>query len=511
MEDEAADIALLEQHLNKSTQLSTRMTSILHKFDSRLVKLEKSILPLHKSTQSLTRVVDNIDKTLHSIQMLANDRDNVVVEEALILKGCFAQARLAESGAKKLAQLFTKKIAEASSSVVPLVTSLRALPVPSSHPSHPAARDIFKMLEEAQQGYADMRGGWAKRCLEPGTRRIMAAAEKDTGTVDGGRDFGLWVEGMLALAEAEYSVLLELVPLQTPQAIASTYATLTTPLINLLDAGTTRCDNDPVGNRTNWLRAYTSMRAICLRSFPELIADIKTAGQLQVGTSGKPVEIGFGIAPITASTVGFLTKLPAVQDAVIASLKVLGDGNWNMGAASGNMRRIGDPSNEADERAILESFTHDVISHLLTTITTLTKTQKQLALSSIFLINNVSHLRLHLILAPSTPATYLESNFTALVSCLSEDKAQSGLGSNKQGVKEKALRFFDSLEDIIERHRFATVLAEDDEGRERLADDVVKLVVPVFSSFLAKHREKEFSRNIKASPEEVERQLRSCY
>ena len=44
-----------------------------------------------------------------------------------------------------------------------------------------------------------------------------------------------------------------------------------------------------------------SMRAICLRSFPELIADIKAAGQLQVGTSGKPVEINYGVAPITAS------------------------------------------------------------------------------------------------------------------------------------------------------------------------------------------------------------------
>ena len=156
------------------------------------------------------------------------------------------------------------------------------------------------------------------------------------------------------------------------------------------------------------------------------------------------------------------------------------------------------------------------MSNLLTTITTLTKTQRQLALASIFLINNVSHLRLHLLLAPTTPvddlisaqaqsllnatfrsakATYLESNFTALVSCLSEDKAQSGLGSNKQGIKEKALRFFDCLEDIVERHRFAKVLAEDEEGRDRLADDVVKLVVPVFSSFLAKHREKEFSKS----------------
>ena len=139
----------------------------------------------------------------------------------------FLQARLAESGAKKLAQLFTKNIAEASSSAVldpvsylpsppafiptispstitslgPLVTSLRALPIPSSHPSHPAADDILKMLQEAQQGYADMRSGWAKKCLEPGAKRIMASAENEIAGVDSGRDFGLWVEGMLALAE----------------------------------------------------------------------------------------------------------------------------------------------------------------------------------------------------------------------------------------------------------------------------------------------------------------------
>ena len=67
---------------------------------------------------------------------------------------------------------------------------------------------------------------------------------------------------------------------------------------------------------------------------------------------------------------GFLTKLPAVQDAVIASLKVLGDGNWNMGAASGNMRRVGEPSNEADERTILENFTRQYDSTALTCIPT---------------------------------------------------------------------------------------------------------------------------------------------
>lgn len=95
----------------------------------------------------------------------------------------------------------------------------------------------------------------------------------------------------------------------------------------------------------------------------------------------------------------------------------------------------------------------------------------------------------------SAKATYLESNFTALVSCLSEDKAQSGLGSSRQGTKEKALRFFDCLEELVERHRFAKVLEEDADSRAKLADDVAQLVIPVLSSFLAKHREKEFSRS----------------
>lgn len=59
MEDEAADIELLEQHLIKTTSISQRMTSILTSFDSRLVRLEKSILPLHKSNQSLQQLADS--------------------------------------------------------------------------------------------------------------------------------------------------------------------------------------------------------------------------------------------------------------------------------------------------------------------------------------------------------------------------------------------------------------------------------------------------------------------
>lgn len=86
-------------------------------------------------------------------------------------------ARLAEAGVKKMTQLYTKLVAEASSgtppsgsniqpppfasaimrTLDPIVTSLRAMPQPSTHPSHPAAPAILQVLKDAQKGYADVR------------------------------------------------------------------------------------------------------------------------------------------------------------------------------------------------------------------------------------------------------------------------------------------------------------------------------------------------------------------
>jgi exocyst complex protein 7 len=59
------------------------------------------------------------------------------------------------------------------------------------------------------------------------------------------------------------------------------------------------------------------------------------------------------------------------------------------------------------------------------------------------------------------------------------------------------LKFFDLVEEVKERHRFARVMAEEEEedGRKRMEDEVVKLVVPALRSFIQKHREKEFSKS----------------
>jgi hypothetical protein len=86
------------------------------------------------------------------------------------------------------------------SSLLPLVTFLRTLPLPSTHPSHPAASAILNTLKDAQRGYADMRGNWSRKALEMHSRRVVDRAE----TLDGvaaGKEFGTWIDNLLKVAE----------------------------------------------------------------------------------------------------------------------------------------------------------------------------------------------------------------------------------------------------------------------------------------------------------------------
>lgn len=55
-------------------------------------------------------------------------------------------------------------------------------------------------LKEAQRGYADMRGSWSRKCLETQGRRIVERAETLDG-VQGGREFGQWVDNVVTVAE----------------------------------------------------------------------------------------------------------------------------------------------------------------------------------------------------------------------------------------------------------------------------------------------------------------------
>ncbi|SJL17663.1 uncharacterized protein ARMOST_21220 [Armillaria ostoyae] len=622
MDDETAEIELLEQNLNKTRQISQRMTSkfhafyrrqtlnqtaILNSFDTRLAKLEKSILPLYTSTQILNRRASNIEKALLKIDELASNQEGIAVEEALILRGpqpsqldayrdalerlnaaiafkgsegdSLETARLVETGAKKLTQLYTKLVAEGSSgsmpppgsdlpinpfppslleTLVPLVAFLRTLPLPSTHPSHPASPAILSTLKEAQRGYADMRGAWCRKCLEGQGRRVLDRAD----TIDpiaAGLEFGKWAESILDVAEEEFSLLEDLSPLSNPQLA---YGALMNPILVLFsstlnsligsikrslhkynflalssyeymlslqsrwDKTMARRGTDARKETNEFRDGLQSLRNVCLRSFPEFLADVKMASM------GKGGELGTTLADFVVSTVKYLDRIPEVQSAAGAALVTLGDGNWKMGEGVqvGKASKLG----EGDEHVILEHYVYDVVNTTINSLNVLSRTQKRAVLSSIFILNNIAFLRRNVLLDPkhdalldmlSKPtqdvinsnfrmakAAYFDSNFSPLIQALSEDSKEKG----KAATKERFTRFYDLFDEIIERHRgVVSVLEDDEEGRAEIGEEVVKLIVPSLERFVAKHREKEFSKNpqkyIRLSVEDVEAQLRSIY
>ena len=231
-----------------------------------------------------------------------------------------------------------------------LVSFLRTLPLPTTHPSHPASPEILLTLKDTQKGYADMRGAWVQKCLEAQGRRLIDRADTIDGVVSG-KDFGRWVEMLLGVADVrfslslscavlclnpaqdEYKLLNQRAPLSPPNLLSSTYSTLLTPLLGvfnntlsslialikkalhkhtflalsayeaLLDLQLqwedilTRRGADSRGNELK--EGLATLRAVCLRSFPEFLADLKLAG---LGRGGEWASTGVADFAISASS-----------------------------------------------------------------------------------------------------------------------------------------------------------------------------------------------------------------
>jgi len=117
-------------------------------------------------------------------------------------------------------------------------------------------------------------------------------------------------------------------------------------------------------------------------------------------------------------------------------------------------------------------------------------------------------------------------NFTALIQTLSDDRSDSKSGG-KTAAKEKFTRFFDLLDEILERHRMAKVFDssggiqsqedEEEEAEERagLGNEVTSFVIPTLKRFTQKQKDRDFSKNpqkyIRRTPEEVESLIRGVF
>ncbi|XP_078257606.1 exocyst complex component 7 isoform X8 [Rhinoraja longicauda] len=86
LRQEQETLSFIKESLEKSDQLTKNMVSILSSFESRLMQLENSIIPVHKQTENLQRLQDNVDKTLScldhviSYYHVAKDTEKIIKE-----------------------------------------------------------------------------------------------------------------------------------------------------------------------------------------------------------------------------------------------------------------------------------------------------------------------------------------------------------------------------------------------------------------------------------------------
>ncbi|KAM6951658.1 exocyst complex component 7 isoform 5-T5 [Aplochiton taeniatus] len=86
LKQEQETLSFIRENLEKSDQLTKGMVSILSSFESRLMQLENSIIPVHKQTENLQRLQENVDKTLScmdhviSYYHVAKDTDKIIKE-----------------------------------------------------------------------------------------------------------------------------------------------------------------------------------------------------------------------------------------------------------------------------------------------------------------------------------------------------------------------------------------------------------------------------------------------
>ncbi|XP_049996007.1 exocyst complex component 7 isoform X2 [Alexandromys fortis] len=86
LKKEEETLSFIRDSLEKSDQLTKNMVSILSSFESRLMKLENSIIPVHKQTENLQRLQDNVEKTLScldhviSYYHVASDTEKIIKE-----------------------------------------------------------------------------------------------------------------------------------------------------------------------------------------------------------------------------------------------------------------------------------------------------------------------------------------------------------------------------------------------------------------------------------------------
>ncbi|PWY98442.1 hypothetical protein BCV70DRAFT_201756 [Testicularia cyperi] len=683
-----AELQVLSQNQRKLANLTNRMTTILSGFDKRLIKLEGSILPIHKSTQKLTRMSDNIDLTLATLNKTLGHYDVVIDEQPIlkqgpdvrdtrpyidtidrVIKGLRYLQRsdlksqegvmkkmtdLIELGARNLTTVISDWVSADSepidaTEVNPRTFSYPVLSEPtndaivpilnylSTLPEHP--RTGYTPLPAALAVYASVRSDYLVKSLSPMVDRMHSFALEKVGVRGSGMvmvmqeddddhtgDYRRGESGTVELFESFYAMLYNehtiLEGLLTSAELgretlllASAFSQLAAgPLAKLVEALSSIQSHvrrhlsthtsfllDLIGGLSNviltgrwdilirWmedspdeplqasvritktdldlnagfapaaevLEIYSKLKNTAIGIFPRFIEDVKGI------PARRAAEVpSTTVNEITYMGLHFIRQNVEYSDVTSPLLQTLGNGNWMMSSGTAPVLSLG-LDNDPSKHSIVGDYLNDVVAVVLTALEARSKAIRQPSTASIFLLNNIGHLRrmlaaplpsylganedgsaastisLHLgemgddLLATAlrqANTAYLDA-WSPVVAPLMDDQPLAhtsqyhrhattkligvGSGSEKNQVKDRFAKFYEGLEDLERLHRAYPFSKQDQDLKDRLRRDVTRLVCPMYTRFLAKHKAGDFTKNpskhIRMSEQEVEDKIASLF
>lgn len=85
--EDAANLLTLQQAITKSEQLASRLTRILHDYETRIGEVERIVMPVYRNILNMSQMNDRIEGTMSLVEHLMNINEQVRKEVIILLPG----------------------------------------------------------------------------------------------------------------------------------------------------------------------------------------------------------------------------------------------------------------------------------------------------------------------------------------------------------------------------------------------------------------------------------------
>ncbi|OZJ04293.1 hypothetical protein BZG36_02573 [Bifiguratus adelaidae] len=622
--DESEELHQLQANMQKLSALSDKMMGVLGSFDSRLGNLERSILPIHKSTQKLTLLADNIDKTLQETGKIVKSLDLVSIEEKTILKGpneediipylqamarirdglqyleqcrlpacdkAMGQLRqLLKAGMLQLESLFRKWLTAASDPMDAHVFLRESSPASSKPDPKLSQLSTYITTSSKETGYAvdftkpyvDIRSLFLQKSLSSlGQGSLLTERQQGSSYEKGSGGYIKYTDAVLRMFMSESKYVIALLSSPTHRLTAfhgslqlalNEYTSIGRQLNQtirrnphndiflLLDVlehyeSHWKTDWDDVleaisgpglslipqaqsqrGEVSSLMNEFLSNGG---RSFIDFADEVKGRREKDIYSS---LAADGTVHELTSNTLSYLKRLLEYTDTVTALLLALGNGGWNNPQAMTTFQNLSawdalKVGKERDGREMITAFYVEILDVLVQTLQQKSKGYRKPALTAIFLLNNFHHIAKQVRQVPlsSILDESVEQKFARLVRrqldtyqdswkpCVENlmdityvkgGSLKTTLNSaDKQAIKDKFKNFNTEFEDIYRSQKAYAI--PDPDLRSQLIRDIKKVLLPLYSRFLERYQNSDFSKNtskyIRWSNEQLEHMVNGLF